>query len=221
MTMAESRLKPSANQQVREERAHPARASVIEELIQALRCLPGVGPKSAQRMAYHLLQRDREGGRRLSMAIGEAVERVGNCVRCRTLTDAEICGVCRDRSRDAGTLCIVESPADMIAIDKGTGYRGLFFVLMGHLSPLDGMGPEQIGLESLERRLAEGEVREVVLATSSTVEGQATAHYIGEMVQGRGLKATRLAYGIPLGGELEFVDSTTLAHAFRGRTELD
>lgn len=221
MTMAESRLKPSVDHQVREERAHPARASVIEELIQALRCLPGVGPKSAQRMAYHLLQRDREGGRRLSLAIGEAVERVGNCVRCRTLTDAEICGVCTDRSRDPATLCIVESPSDMIAIDKGTGYRGLFFVLMGHLSPLDGIGPEQIGLESLEQRLAEGEVREVVLATSSTVEGQATAHYIGEMVRGRALKVTRLAYGIPLGGELDFVDSTTLAHAFRGRTELD
>ncbi len=219
--MAESRLKEPADHQVREERLHPARASVIEELIQALRCLPGVGPKSAQRMAYHLLQRDREGGRRLSLAIGEAVERVGNCSRCRTLTDADICPVCSDASRDPTTLCIVETPADMIAIDKGTGYRGVFLVLMGHLSPLDGIGPDQIGLDDLEKRLDQGEVSEVVLATSSTVEGQATAHYIGEMVRARELKATRLAYGIPLGGELEFVDSTTLAHAFRGRTELD
>lgn len=219
--MADSRFDYQASRQVREERAHPARASVIEELVQALRCLPGVGPKSAQRMAYHLLQRDREGGRRLSLAIGEAVERVGNCRRCRTLTDADTCAVCSDDSRDPTTLCIVETPADMIAIDKGTGYRGLFFVLMGHLSPLDGIGPEQIGLDILEQRLDQGDVHEVVLATSSTVEGQATAHYIGEMVRLRELKATRLAYGIPLGGELEFVDSTTLAHAFRGRTELD
>jgi recombination protein RecR len=220
--MAESRLNFQASQQGNDERrAQPARSSVIEELVQALRCLPGVGPKSAQRMAYHLLQRDREGGSRLSLAIGEAVARVGNCLRCRTLTDAEICDVCADDSRDPTTLCIVETPADMIAIDKGTGYRGLFFVLMGHLSPLDGIGPEQIGLDILEHRLDRGEVREVVLATSSTVEGQATAHYIGEMVRTRELKATRLAYGIPLGGELEFIDSTTLAHAFQGRTELD
>ncbi len=219
--MAESRLKFSEAPRVQEARAQPARVGVIEELIQALRCLPGVGPKSAQRMAYHLLQRDRQGGRRLSLAIGEAVERVGNCRRCRTLTDAEICDVCGDSSRDPATLCIVETPADMIAIDKGTGFKGLYFVLMGHLSPLDGIGPEQIGLDALEQRLDQGEVREVVLATSSTVEGQATAHYIGELVRARKLKATRLAYGIPLGGELEFVDSTTLAHAFRGRTELD
>ena len=219
--MAESRLKFSETPRVREERAQPVRVSVIDELLQALRCLPGVGPKSAQRMAYHLLQRDREGGRRLSLAIGEAVERVGNCRHCRTLTDADICDVCRDGSRDPTTLCVVETPADMIAIDKGTGFKGLYFVLMGHLSPLDGIGPEQIGLDALEQRLDQGEVREVVLATSSTVEGQATAHYIGEMVRARDLKATRLAYGIPLGGELEFVDSTTLAHAFRGRTELE
>lgn len=219
--MAESRFDIQAAGQGRTEGAPQARAGVIEELVQALRCLPGVGPKSAQRMAYHLLQRDREGGKRLSLAIGEAVERVGNCRRCRTLTDSEICDVCGDDARDPAALCIVETPADMIAIDKGTGYRGLFFVLMGHLSPLDGIGPEQIGLDDLERRLDQGGVREVVLATSSTVEGQATAHYIGEIVRARGLKVTRLAYGIPLGGELEFVDSTTLAHAFRGRTELE
>ena len=219
--MAETRLKFPQTSRVQEARAQSTRVGVIEELIQSLRCLPGVGPKSAQRMAYHLLQRDREGGRRLSLAIGEAVERVGNCRRCRTLTDAEICDVCVDDARDPTTLCIVETPADMIAIDKGTGFKGLYFVLMGHLSPLDGIGPEQIGLNALEQRLDQGEVREVVLATSSTVEGQATAHYIGEMVRLRKLKATRLAYGIPLGGELEFVDSTTLAHAFRGRTELD
>ncbi len=189
--------------------------------MQALRCLPGVGPKSAQRMTYHLLQRDRDGGKRLASALSQAVERVGNCSRCRTLTDSEVCDACADASRDRSMLCVVESPSDMTAIEKGTGYRGMFFVLMGHLSPLDGIGPEQIGLKDLENRLDEGEVREVVLATSSTVEGQATAHYIGELVRGRGLRATRLAYGIPLGGELEFVDGTTLAHAFQGRTEFD
>lgn len=216
--MSEGYAKSTA---VRDQGAVTNRAGAIEELIQALRCLPGVGPKSAQRMAYHLLQRDRDGGRRLAFAVGDAVERVGNCTRCRTLTDAEVCEVCSDRSRDPATLCIVETPSDMTAIDNGTGYKGMFFVLMGHLSPLDGIGPEQIGLDDLEKRLDEGEVREVVLATSSTVEGQATAHYIGELVRARALKATRLAYGIPLGGELEFVDSTTLAHAFRGRTEFD
>ena len=189
--------------------------------MQALRCLPGVGPKSAQRMTYHLLQRDRDGGKRLASALSQAVERVGNCSRCRTLSDSEVCDSCADPSRDRSMLCVVESPSDMAAIEQGTGYRGMFFVLMGHLSPLDGIGPEQIGLKDLENRLEEGEVREVVLATSSTVEGQATAHYIGELVRGRGLRATRLAYGIPLGGELEFVDGTTLAHAFQGRTEFD
>lgn len=197
------------------------RPSAIDALIQAFRCLPGVGPKSAQRMTYHLLQRDRDGGMQLSAALREAVEHVGNCSMCRTLTDTDICSVCSDTSREASVLCVVESPSDMTAIDKGTGYRGQFFVLMGHLSPLDGIGPEQLGITSLEQRLDEGKVREVVLATSSTVEGQATAHYIGEMVRSRGLRATRLAYGIPLGGELEFVDSTTLAHAFQGRTEFD
>ncbi len=158
---------------------------------------------------------------RLSAALRQAVEHVGNCERCRTLTDADVCAVCSDKSRDSAVLCVVESPSDMTAIEKGTGYRGLFFVLMGHLSPLDGIGPDQLGLETLEQRLDEGHVSEVVLATSSTVEGQATAHYIGEMVRSRGLRATRLAYGIPLGGELEFVDSTTLAHAFQGRIEFD
>ena len=197
------------------------RPGAIDALIEAFRCLPGVGPKSAQRMTYHVLQRDRDGGRRLSEALREAVERVGNCGRCRTLTDAEVCPVCSDPSRDPGVLCVVESPSDMSAIEKGTGYRGHFFVLMGHLSPLDGIGPEQLGLDALERRLGEGGVEEVVLATSSTVEGQATAHFIGEMARARGLRATRLAYGIPLGGELEYVDSTTLAHAFKGRIEID
>ena len=198
-----------------------SRPSAIDKLIEAFRCLPGVGPKSAQRMTYHVLQQDRDGGLELSAALRDAVEKVGNCKRCRTLTDSDVCMVCMDKSRDAGVLCVVESPSDMTAIDKGTGYRGRFFVLMGHLSPLDGIGPDQLGMGMLEQRLDEGEVKEVVLATSSTVEGQATAHYIGELVRSRGLRATRLAYGIPLGGELEFVDSTTLAHAFQGRTEFD
>ena len=195
--------------------------SVIEQLVSALRCLPGVGPKSAQRMTFYLLQRDRDGGRRLAEVLGEAMERVGNCARCRTLSEAEVCAVCASSSRDPSLLCVVESPSDMAAILSGTGYRGHFFVLMGNLSPLDGIGPDELGLDLLEQRLGEGEVKEVIIATGSTVEGQVTAHYLSELVRARGIRVTRIAQGVPLGGELEFVDSTTLDHAIGGRQEMD
>lgn len=192
----------------------------IERLIEALRCLPGIGPKSAQRMTYHLLERDRAGGRRLAEALVEAMDKVGNCTRCRTLSETEVCGLCASPSRDAALLCVVESPADVAALEQSTGYRGLYFVLMGHLSPLDGIGPGELGLDQLEARLADGEVRELILATNPTVEGEATAHYIADMARKRGVRATRIAHGVPLGGELEFIDGGTLSHAFAGRQEL-
>lgn len=192
----------------------------IEHLIEALRCLPGVGPKSAQRMTYHLLERDRAGGRRLAEALTEAMDKVGNCSRCRTLSEDVLCGLCASSSRDAALLCVVESPADVAALEQSTGYRGQYFVLMGHLSPLDGIGPRELGIDQLESRLADGEVRELILATNPTVEGEATAHYIAEMARARGIRATRIAHGVPLGGELEYIDGGTLSHAFAGRQEL-
>lgn len=193
---------------------------LIGRLIEALRCLPGVGPKSAQRMAYHLLERDRDGARRLAEALVEAVEKVGHCRDCRTLTEAEVCPLCSSPRRDRALLCVVESPTDVQALEQSTGFQGLYFVLLGHLSPLDGIGPEDIGLDRLAVRLDSGEVQEVILATNPTVEGEATAHYIGEMVHSRGIRVTRIAHGVPLGGELEYVDGGTLSHAFHGRREV-
>ncbi|GAB6043350.1 recombination mediator RecR [Endothiovibrio diazotrophicus] len=193
---------------------------LIGRLIEAFRVLPGVGPKSAQRMAYHVLERERDGGRRLAEALLEAVERVGRCVECRTFTEAERCPVCASPRRDRSILCVVETPADVLAIEQSAGYGGLYFVLMGHLSPLDGIGPAELGLDQLERRLDGGEVRELILATNPTVEGEATAHYLGEMARARGIRASRIAHGVPLGGELEYVDGGTLAHAFAGRREV-
>jgi recombination protein RecR len=192
----------------------------IERLIEALRCLPGVGPKSAQRMTFHLLERDRAGARRLAEALVEAMDKVGNCSRCRTLSETDICGLCASSSRDAALLCVVESPADVAALEQSTGFRGLYFVLMGHLSPLDGIGPRELGLDLLETRLTSGEVRELILATNPTVEGEATAHYIADMARRHGVRATRIAHGVPLGGELEYIDGGTLSHAFAGRQEL-
>ncbi len=192
----------------------------IERLVEALRCLPGVGPKSAQRMVFHLLERDREGGRRLAAALATAMEQVGHCQQCRTFTESELCRHCASAERDRSLLCVVETPADVLAVEQGTGYRGLYFVLMGHLSPLDGIGPDQLGLDRLKARLAEGEVQEVILATNPTVEGEATAHYVAELARSQGIRATRIAHGVPLGGELEFVDGGTLAHAFSGRQEI-
>jgi recombination protein RecR len=189
----------------------------LNRLIEALRVLPGVGPKSAQRMAFHLLERNRDGGRALARALEEATANVVHCRRCRMLTDGDLCEICAAPRRDAATLCIVESPADVVAVEQSGGYGGRYFVLMGHLSPLDGIGPEQLGLDRLEALLGEGEVREVILATNPTVEGEATAHFIGEMVTRRGIRATRIAHGVPVGGELEYVDGGTLAHALAGR----
>lgn len=190
---------------------------LVERLMTSLRVLPGVGPKTAQRMALHLLERDREGGRRLVAVLGEALEAVGHCRRCRTLTEETLCTLCRSPRRDERVLCVVESPADMLAIEEAGGYQGQYFVLHGHLSPLDGIGPEDIGLDHLEARLAEEPVEELILATNPTVEGEATAHYIASQLQGRPIRLSRLAYGVPMGGELEYVDGGTLSRAFLGR----
>jgi recombination protein RecR len=193
---------------------------LLGQLIEALRCLPGVGPKSAQRMALYLLQRDREGARRLARSLTEAINQVGQCRRCCILSETEICAICANPRREHSLLCVVESPADSLAIEQTANYRGLYFVLRGHLSPLDGIGPEEIGIRRLLERLSEGEVKEVILATGTTVEGEVTAQYISEQVRARGIKATRIAYGVPLGGDLEYVDAMTLAHAFASRIEI-
>lgn len=192
----------------------------LEQLIEALRCLPGVGPKSAQRMAFHLLERDRDGAVQLSTALKDAVEKIGHCSQCRTLSETEVCSICDNPSRDHSKICIVETPVDVMIVDKATGYKGVYFVLMGHLSPLDGIGPDELGLDELARRLDSGEIEELILATNPTVEGEATAHYIGEMARKRNIRATRIAHGVPLGGELEFVDGGTLSHAFTDRREI-
>jgi len=187
--------------------------------MEALRCLPGVGPKSAQRMAFYLLERDREGGRLLSRVLNESMERIGHCSRCRTLSETDICSLCGNPRRDDSQVCVVETPAEVVAIEQATDFRGRYFVLGGHLSPLDGIGPREIGLDLFDRRLAEGDIQELILATNPTVEGEATAHYIGEMARARGIRVTRIAHGVPLGGDLEYVDGGTLSHAFSGRRE--
>lgn len=189
----------------------------LARLIDALRALPGVGPKTAQRMAFHLLQDGRTGARALAEALTQALESVGRCKRCRMLTEGELCSICSSPQRDATLLCVVESPADVLAVELSGSYRGHYFVLMGHLSPLDGIGPEQLGVRELEAILAEGQVREVILATNPTVEGEATAHFLGELATRRGVRASRIAHGVPMGGELEYVDGGTLAHALAGR----
>ena len=194
--------------------------SLIGQLITALRCLPGVGPKSAQRMAFHLLERDRVGARRLAQTLALAADKVGHCVSCRTLTELEMCRLCANSGRDRTCVCVVEMPGDVQAIERSGTYKGLYFVLMGHLSPLDGIGPREIGLDQLMVHLNTGIINEVILATNSTVEGEATAYYIAEMVRKRGIKPTRIAHGMPMGGELEYVDGGTLLHAFAGRKEL-
>jgi len=193
--------------------------TVLEALKQALRRLPGVGPKSASRMAYHLLERDREGARVIAQALTNAMERIVHCKRCNNLSETELCSICASARRDHSLLCVVESPSDLVSLDQSGVYNGLYFVLMGRLSPLDGIGPEEIGIPKLESLLDEGAVKEVVLATNLTVEGEATAHYIGDLVRARGIKATRIAYGVPIGGELEYTDRNTLARALAGRRE--
>lgn len=190
-------------------------------LIDALRCMPGVGRKSAQRIAFHLLERDRHGAEQLSKALADAVQGIGHCRRCRMLTENELCNICATSGRDESQLCAVESPADVMAVEDATGYRGLYFVLMGHLSPLDGIGPQELGLEMLEARLADGGISELIIATNPTVEGDATAHYLAEMAARHEVPASRIAHGVPLGGELEYVDGGTLSHAFFGRRIVD
>lgn len=190
---------------------------LIAELVNALKVLPSVGPKSAQRMAYYLLERNPKGGQYLSEVLSEALEKVGHCQKCRDLTEEALCTLCRSPSRVQSELCIVESPSDVLAIEQSGIYRGLYFVLMGHLSPIDGIGPEQLGLSDLEARLQSREVEELILATNPTVEGEATAHYIQQVADKFGVRVTRLAQGIPLGGELEYIDSGTLGQAFAGR----
>lgn len=194
-------------------------SGAISELIEALRCLPGVGPKTAQRMTLHLLQRDRNAAGRLSDALRRALDQVGLCGQCRTLTEHALCELCANPDRDRSLLCVVESPAEVFAISRSTAYKGLFFVLNGRLSPLDGIGPEELGLNVLENRLREDGVAELILATNTTVEGEATAHYLSDMAGRHGVRTTRIAHGIPFGGELEYVDGATLSHAFDGRKD--
>ena len=193
---------------------------LIGRLIESLRCLPGVGPKSAQRMAFHLLEYNRDGGRQLAEALSMAMEQVGNCSECRTLSEETVCSLCSNDQRDRSLLCVVETPADVQALEQSTGYQGVYFVLMGHLSPLEGIGPEALGLDLLETRLASGEVKELILATNPTVEGEATAHFVSEMARAQGVRTTRIAHGVPMGGELEYIDGGTLSHAFAGRQEV-
>lgn len=194
---------------------------LLRDLIDALRCLPGVGPRSAQRIAFHLLERDRDGGRHLAERLSRAMDGIGRCSECRTFTESEICELCLNPGRDRSLLCVVETPADIVAVENSTSYSGVYFVLMGHLSPLDGIGPAELGLDDLEQRFGAGEVREVILATNPTVEGEATAQYISERARAHDLRVTRIAHGVPLGGELEYVDGGTLAHAFAGRRDVD
>ena len=192
----------------------------LEDLIESLRCLPGVGPKSAQRMAYHLLQRDHAGAQRLANSLTQALGHIRHCEKCNNFTEEMVCELCRSERRDAGLLCVVEMPADLMMMEQAHCYQGMYFVLMGRLSPLDGIGPREIHLDRLLKRAQDGVVREVVLATNFTVEGEATAHYIGELLHTRGVRVTRIARGLPVGGELEHVDSGTLAQAVMERREV-
>lgn len=192
----------------------------IEQLIEALRCLPGVGPKSAQRMTFHLLEHNRDGGERLAKALSHALEHVHHCQRCRILSETELCNRCSDSQRRHDQLCIVELPSDVLAIEQATHYKGQFFVLNGHLSPLDGIGPEALGLPQLVELFDQKTIEEVILATNPTVEGEATAHYISQLAHARTIPVTRLAHGIPMGSELEYIDSGTLSHAFSSRESI-
>jgi recombination protein RecR len=193
------------------------KAGLLGQLIQNLCCLPGVGPKTAQRMAFYLLQRDRNGANMLAQTLLRAIEEMGHCRQCRTLTEGDVCDICADNARDDAVICIVESPADAWIVDQATAFKGRYFVLHGRLSPLDGIGPDELGLDRLEQQLSTGRIKELILATNSTVEGEATAYFIGELARKHQVPASRIAHGVPMGGELEFTDSGTLAHAFNGR----
>jgi recombination protein RecR len=193
---------------------------LIDQLIEAFRCLPGVGPKSAQRMTLHLLERNRAGGKKLSESLSVALNEVGNCIHCRTLTEEETCRICANSSRDRKICCVVESPADVFAIEQSGSFRGIYFVLMGHLSPIDGIGPEQLGMHQLLEKVANTEIEEVIIACNPNVEGDATAYYIAEQLKDSSAQVSRIAHGVPVGGELEFVDGSTLTHAFVGRKSM-
>ncbi|GAB3526139.1 recombination protein RecR [Photobacterium proteolyticum] len=196
-------------------------SQLLEQLMEALRCLPGVGPKSAQRMAFSLLQRNRQGGLQLADALSKAMTEIGHCQSCRTFTEEDVCAICANpRRQENGQICVVESPADIVAVESTGQFSGRYFVLMGHLSPLDGIGPSDIGLDTLEFRLQNEQISELILATNPTVEGEATAHYIAELCSEYSIPATRIAHGVPVGGELELVDGTTLSHSIAGRHKL-
>ncbi|MDP5064961.1 MAG: recombination mediator RecR [Haliea sp.] len=193
----------------------------LGQLIDALRCLPGVGPKSAQRMSMHLLERDRAGALALAEALQVAMDRIDHCLRCRNFSELDVCEICSDPRRDRHTICVLETPADVLAVEQSGSYRGLYFVLMGHLSPIDGIGPSEIGLDKFQQRVLEEGITEVILATNPTVEGEATAYYLSDILLPKGVRVSRIAHGVPLGGELEYVDGNTLAHAFTGRRQLN
>jgi recombination protein RecR len=194
---------------------------LLIRMIDTLCCMPGVGRKSAQRIAFHLLERDRAGAQQLAAAVADAVNGIGHCKQCRMFTEKELCSICSTAGRDSSLLCVVESPADVMAVEDATGYRGLYFVLMGHLSPLDGIGPDELGIDNLEARIGAGGVSEMIIATNPTVEGDATAHYLANLASRHQVQASRIAHGVPLGGELEYVDGGTLSHAFFGRRAVD
>lgn len=195
--------------------------SLLEELMQALQCLPSVGPKSAQRMVYHLLDKNRQGALKLSNVLERAVNEIGHCHQCRTFTERDYCGICsNDKRKESGMICVVEMPVDVLAIEQTALFSGTYFVLMGHLSPLDGIGPDQLGLSLLEKQISSGKISEIILATNPTVEGEATAYYIATIAKKYAIQVTRIAHGVPVGGELEFVDSTTLSHSFSGRSAI-
>ncbi len=191
--------------------------SLLKELMEALRCLPGVGNRTAQRMAFHLLEHDRAKGEHLATVMARAMREIQHCAQCRTLTEHKVCRICANTSRERSQLCVVEHPSDVVALEQATSYRGLYFVLGGHLSPLDGIGPADIGLDLLDTRLASGEIQELILATNSTLEGEVTAHYISELANKWHITTSRIAHGVPVGSELDYVDSGTLSHAFEGR----
>lgn len=193
---------------------------LLDQLIDALRCLPGVGPRSAQRMAFHILDRDRDGARHLATVLKKSCDEIGHCEQCRNLTEGVLCHICASPSRNDSLLCVVESPSDVIAIERATGFRGRYFVLLGKLSPIDGIGPAELGLDQLKERLAAGVVAELIIATNPTVEGEATAYYLQEMARSNSIKVSRIAHGVPLGGELEYIDQSTLAMAFSTRKSL-
>lgn len=200
---------------------HMLYTALIEQLIDALRCLPGIGPRSAQRMAFYLLEHGRENGLTLAKVLEQAITKVGRCHRCRTFSETSLCNICSNPNRDLTSLCVVETPADIIAIEQTNCYHGFYFVLMGHLSPIDGIGPNEIGIPELMQLLATEKISEVILATNPTVEGEATAHYLTNLIHPQKIKCSRIAYGIPMGGELEYIDSNTLARAMTGRLAID